>query len=68
MNIDSFGIFAIIVIGLFVGFVLTLVFLGLPLKDDLVMVLGFLDCDVILEHSFDFRMPQAESYYREECL
>jgi len=67
MNIDSFGVFGLAVIFIFIGFVLTLIFLGLPLKDDLIMVLEFLDCDVILEHSFDFRMPQGESYYREEC-
>jgi len=68
MNIDGFGIFAIIVIGLFMGFVLTLIFLALPLKDDLVLVIELLDCETILEHSFDFKMPWGESYYRDECI
>ena len=68
MNIDSFGIFGITVIGLFAGFILTLIFLTLPIKDDVVLIIELLDCDVILEHSFDFKMPYAKSYYRDECL
>jgi len=68
MNIDGFGIFGLAVIFAFIGFILTLVWLALPLKDDLILVIELLDCETILEHSFDFKMPQGESYYRDECL
>lgn len=68
MNIDNLGIGALILLGAVLGLILTLSLLTLPIKDDAVLAIELLDCQTILENSFDFKMNYAEHYYKKECL
>jgi len=67
-NFDIITLILIITFGVFVGFILTVVFLTFPIRDDFKLIIELVDCKTILEYSFDFKMPFAENYYRDECI
>ena len=67
MKIDGVGVFFLLMVGGFIGFLLTLTLL-IPILDDLHSLLDNTSCKKILEFAFDWNSHIPKNHYESgEC-
>jgi len=68
MAYDEFTLLVCVLVGFFVGFIMSIIFIGIPFKEDLDLLIENIDCVKLLEIDVFFRTNNAESFVKSECF